>query len=130
MKNIIIVLLILILPIVAYIYMSNNIGESVAVAKNSDLPTVITFTSSMCMDCQKIKSVLAEIEPNYSQKVNFEYVQALDKSKKVKDSIKKYGVVLVPTMILIDKNGKQLNKIEGFLEKEKIEAEIEELING
>lgn len=130
MKNIIIVLLILILPIVAYIYMSNNIGESVAATRNSDLPTVITFTSSMCMDCQKIKSVLAEIEPNYSQKVNFEYVQALDKSKKVKDSIKKYGVVLVPTMIFIDKNGKQLNKIEGFLEKEKLEAEIEELING
>ena len=130
MKNIIIVLLILILPIVVYIYMSNNIGESVAVAKNSELPTVITFTSSMCMDCQKIKSVLAEVEPNYSEKVNFEYVQALDKSKKVKDSIKKYGVVLVPTMIFIDKNGKQLNKIEGFLEKEKLEAEIEELING
>ncbi len=130
MKNIITVLLILILPIVAYIYMSNNIGESVAATRNSDLPTVITFTSSMCMDCQKIKSVLAEIEPNYSEKVNFEYVQALDKSKKVKDSIKKYGVVLVPTMIFIDKNGKQLNKIEGFLEKEKIEAEIEELING
>ena len=130
MKNIIIVLLILILPIVAYIYMSNNIGESVAATRNSDVPTVITFTSSMCMDCQKIKSVLAEIEPNYSQKVNFEYVQALDKSKKVKDSIKKYGVVLVPTMIFIDKNGKQLNKIEGFLEKEKLEAEIEELING
>ena len=130
MKNIITILLILILPIVIYVYMSNNIGESVAATRNSDLPTVITFTSSMCMDCQKIKSVLAEIEPNYSDKVNFEYVQALDKSKKVKDSIKKYGVVLVPTMIFVDKNGKQLNKIEGFLEKEKLEAEIEELING
>ena len=83
MKNIITILLILLLPIVAYIYMSNNSSRSIAVAKDSNLPTLITFSSTMCMDCQRIKSVLAEVEPMYSNKINFEYVQALEKNKKV-----------------------------------------------
>lgn len=130
MKNIITILLILVLPIVAYIYISNNSNKTIAVTKDYNLPTIMTFTSTMCMDCQKIKSVLAEIEPEYSNKINFEYIQALDKSRKVKDAIKKYGVVLVPTIIFLDKDGKQLSKIEGFMEKDKLISEIEEVING
>lgn len=130
MKNIITILLILVLPIVVYLYMSKDSDKSIAATKNSSLPTILTFTSTMCMDCQKIKSVLAEIEPEYSSKVNFEYVQALDKSKKVKDTIKKYSVVLVPTIIILDKDGDQLTRIEGFMEKQNLVSEIEAAING
>ena len=130
MKNIITILLVLVLPVVAYHYMSKNSDVSIAATKNPQLPTILTFTSTMCMDCQKIKSVLADIEPEYSDKINFEYVQALDKNKKVKDSIKKYSVVLVPTIILLDKDGQQLTKIEGFIEKDNLISEIEAVING
>lgn len=130
MKNIITILLIIVVPIVAYLYVSKNSDKTIAATRNLNLPTVLAFTSTMCMDCQRIKSVLAEVEPGYSDKVNFEYVQALDKSKKVKDSIKKYGVVLVPTIILLDKDGNQMTKIEGFMEKQDLVSEIEALING
>lgn len=130
MKNIITILLILILPVVIYIYMSNNSDKSIAEAKNPNLPTVMTFTSTMCMDCQKMKAVLFEVEPNYVDKVNFQYIQALEKSKKVKEAIKKYNVVLVPTVIILDKDGMQLNKIEGFIEKENLIEKIEKAING
>ena len=130
MKNIITIVLVLVLPLIAYLYMTKNSDKTIAATKNLNLPTVLTFTSTMCMDCQKIKTVLAEIEPEYSDKVNFEYVQALDKSKKVKDTIKKHGVVLVPTIILLDKDGNQLTKIEGFMEKQNLISEIEAIING
>ena len=130
MKNIITILLILLLPLVVYLYMSNNSDKSVAIAKDSGLPTLITFTSTMCLDCQKIKSVLADVEPKYINKINFEYVQALEKNKKVKDAIKKYNVVLVPTLIFLDKEGNQLSKFEGFMEKDQLISEIEEVING
>lgn len=130
MKNIITILLILLLPLVVYLYMSNNSDKSVAIAKDSGLPTLITFTSTMCLDCQRIKSVLADVEPMYINKINFEYVQALEKNKKVKDAIKKYNVVLVPTLIFLDKEGNQLSKFEGFMEKDQLVSEIEEVING
>ena len=54
----------------------------------------------------------------------------MDNNKKVQDLIKKHGVVLVPTIILIDRNGNNINKIEGYIEKEKLIVEIEEAING
>lgn len=130
MKNIITILLILILPIVAYLVMNKNSQDIIANAKENNLPTLMTFSSTMCIDCQKMKTVINDVKDTYSDKINFVSINALDKNKRVKDYIKKYGVVLVPTMIFIDANGNMTNKIEGYIPKEQLITEIEETING
>lgn len=130
MKNIITILLILILPIIAYIVMSKNSQDIIANAKENNLPTLMTFSSTMCMDCQKMKSVISEVRNDYEGEINFININALDKDKKVKDSIKRYGVVLVPTMIFLDSNGNVTNKTEGYIPKEELITKIEETING
>ena len=130
MKNIITILLILILPIVAYLVMNKNSQDIIANAKENNLPTLMTFSSTMCIDCQKMKTVINDVKDTYSDKINFVSINALDINKRVKDYIKKYGVVLVPTMIFIDANGNMTNKIEGYIPKEQLITEIEETING
>lgn len=130
MKNIITILLILILPIALYLIMSKNSNDLSALAKEQNIPTIMAFTSTMCMDCQKLKGVLKEVEPEYTGKVNFIGINALDKSRKIQSYIKKYHVVLVPTLIFLDENGNEINKIEGFISKEDLIKEIEEAING
>lgn len=130
MKNIITILLILIVPISAYLFMSKNSETISAIAKDKNNPSIIIFTSSMCMDCQKMKGVIKEVEPTYNDRINFISINALDKSRKVQDYIKKYGIVLVPTMIFVDENENQTNKIEGFIPKDKLIIEIEDAING
>ncbi len=130
MKNIIIILLILILPVSIYLYMSKNSETFSAIAKSDENPTLITFTSTMCMDCKKLKAVLSEVEPNYEEKVNFIGYNALAKDRHVQNAIKKYKVTLVPTMIFLDRNGKEINKIEGYIPKEELINELEEVING
>ena len=129
MKNIITILLVLILPICAYFIISRNSGNIMAIAKNNT-PTLQIYTSTMCMDCQKLKKLISEVEPNYNESVNFIIINALDKNKKVQNDIRKYGITLVPTIIVIDRDGNQINKIEGFIEKEKLISEIEDAING
>ena len=84
----------------------------------------------MCIDCQKMKKLLNEIEPAYQNKINFVSINALDKDKKVKNYINKFGVTLVPTLVFIDDNGNLINKIEGYIPKEELISEIEEAING
>ena len=84
----------------------------------------------MCLDCQKMKKVINEITPQYKEAINFIQINAIEKNKKVQDLIKKHEIILVPTIIIFDKNGNKLNKIEGFIEKEKLISEIEEAING
>ena len=130
MKNIITILLILILPIIAYLIMNKNSEQIMAVAKENNLPTLMTFSSTMCIDCQKMKKLLNEIEPAYQNKINFVSINALDKDKKVKNYINKFGVTLVPTLVFIDDNGTLINKIEGYIPKEELISEIEEAING
>ncbi len=130
MKNIITVLLILIVPVCVYLFMSRSSVDIMANAKENNLPVLMTFTSSMCMDCQKMKGVIKEVEGDYSDRINFININALDKDRKVKEYIKKYNVVLVPTMIFLDENGNQINKIEGAVTKEVLINEIEEAING
>ena len=130
MKNIITIALILILPIAAYLIISKNSNDISAIAKEKNMPSLLAFTSTMCVDCQRMKGVLKEVEENYNDKINFLYINALDKNRKVQDNIKKYHVTLVPTIILVDENGNETNKIEGYMPKEDLIVEIEEAING
>ena len=129
MKNIITIILVLLLPLCTYFIMSKISNDVVAVAKENS-PSIYIFTSTMCIDCQKMKKIINDIEPNYKDDINFIQINAMDNNKKVQDLIKKHGVVLVPTIILIDRNGNNINKIEGYIEKEKLIVEIEEAING
>ncbi len=130
MKNIITILLILILPIMAYLIVDKRASLSIANAKENNLPTVMTFSSTMCLDCQKLKVVLKEVEETYRGKVNFINYNALDKDRKIKEYIKKYNIVLAPTTIIFDENGKDVDRIEGYIPKEELINEIEEALNG
>lgn len=130
MKNIITILLILIVPICAYLFMSKNSENVIAFANGKNIPTIMTFSSTMCLDCQKLKVVIKDVEQSYGEKVNFVNYNALDKDRKVKENIKKYGVVLAPTIVILDKNGNKIKKIEGYIPKEELIKEVEEVING
>ena len=129
MKNIITILLILLIPIFAYFILSNENTTEIADAKESGLPTIITFTSTMCMDCQKMKAVIAEVKGEYNGKINFVIINALDKKRSVKDAINKYDIALVPSMVFLDKEDNQVKKIEGFIPKEELITNLEGLIN-
>ncbi len=130
MKNIITILIILILPVITYLVLERRSSLSTATAMENNLPTVMVFSSTMCIDCQKLKKVISEIENDYKGKINFIDYNALDNDKKIKNYIKQYGIVLAPTTIILDKNGNKIDKIEGYMPKEEYVNEIEDAING
>ena len=129
MKNITIILLILIIPIAAFLFLDKNKATSdIALADNR--PSFILFTSTMCLDCQKVKQELAQIEDNYSDKINIVKINALEKKSNTKQMIKKYNITLVPTLIFIDKNDKTIYRTEGYMSKEEMKEQLENLLNG
>lgn len=129
MKNIITILCILILPIMAYLIMDKRSTLATATAIENSRPTIMVFSSTMCLDCQKLKVVINELENIYNNKINFIKYNALDKNKKIKEYIKKYEITLVPTTIFFDKEGNKTDKIEGFISKEELIKKIEESLN-
>ncbi len=127
-KNIITVLLILIIPMFAYwLLNTNDASTSSTVAEASNKPQIIKFTSEMCMDCQTMNQIMKEIYPAYKDKITLIEIPVQDKTSFNQEQIKKYKVTLVPTIILIDSNGKQVKRIEGAIEKDVMDSYLQGL---
>lgn len=123
MKNWVIALAILILPVVTYFALEKNSANQAAfeVLAQADRPTAIKFFSSMCLDCKKLDVVTKEVMPKYADRVNYQAYNVQNNEKGVDVLIKKYGVTLVPTMIFVKKDGSVYKKTEGYLEKQQLE---------
>ena len=127
-KNIITVLLVLLLPLVAYLFMTHSGNEPINVADaDQNKPQIIKFTSTMCLDCQEMNKIMKEVFPQYKDRIVLEEISVQDGKSSTNAKIKKYNVTLVPTIIMIDSNGKQVRRIEGSIPKERMIMYLEDL---
>ena len=125
-KNFITILLILFIPVVAYMAI-NKSAQSTARVQDPSKPQVLKFTSTMCLDCQKMNKVFKNIFPKYENDIILTEIHVQDGSSFTNDEIKKHNVTLVPTIILIDSNGKQVRRIEGAIPEEDMDKCLREL---
>lgn len=126
-KNFSIITLIFVVPLVAYMILSKPDASVAKKALTGNRPQIIKFTSLMCLDCKKLGTVMKEVYPKYSDKISLVEVQVQNNDDFTKKQVEKYNINLVPTLIFIDSKGKKVNKIEGFIEKEKLEKLMKEL---
>lgn len=129
-KNISIITLIFVVPLIAYFFLSKPDASLANKTSTANKPQVIKFTSLMCLDCKKLDKVIKEVYPKYSDKVVLVEVHVQNNDDYTKKQVEKYNVTLVPTLIILDSKGKKLNKIEGFIEKEKLDKMMKDLSNG
>ena len=125
-KNVIIISLIFAIPLLLYMALTTSNSTT---AKTTDIgkPSVIKFTSAMCLDCQTMNKIFKEIFPKYQNKINFTEIQVQDKNSFTNSQIKKYNVTLVPTIILLNSEGKQVKRIEGAIPKEEMDKYLQGL---
>ena len=121
-RNIIIILLIFLVPLVAYFGLSRD-KLTTPPSFASSGPEVIKFASPMCYECQELEKVFEEVFPKYNKDVT-------QKDNETKTLIKTYEVKLVPTTVFKDANGKTLRRIEGTMQPQVLENYLKELING
>ena len=127
-KNIIIVLLVLILPIFAYMFLSSSKDDnSMSVNAQTTKPQIIKFTSEMCLDCQTMNKIMKEVYPAYKDKITLTEIQVQDNKPSTQEWIKKYNVTLVPTIILKNSKGEQVRRIEGAVDKNVFEGYLKGL---
>lgn len=135
-KNMTIIVLIFAIPLLAFAVLNNsnsttakpNIGNEHS-AENilvMGKPQVIKFSSAMCLDCQTMNKLFKEVFPKYNDRIVLTEVHVQDGKAFTGELIKKYNVTLVPTMIFLDSDNKQVKRIEGAIEK----AELENYLEG
>lgn len=128
-RNIIIILLIFLVPLVAYFGLSRDKLTTPPSFASSGLE-VIKFASPMCYECQELEKVFEEVFPKYNKDITLKQINVTQKDNETKTLIKTYEVKLVPTTVFKDANGKTLRRIEGTMQPQVLENYLKELING
>ena len=125
-KNIIWILLIFLVPLVAYYGLSKE-QSLPAIAGSGD--EVIKFASPMCYECQELEKVIDEVMPKYNGKIALRKIDVTKRDKSVQALIKEYNVTLVPTTVFKNQDGRITRRIEGTMQPKILENYVVELIN-
>ena len=84
--------------------------------------------NTMCLDCKKLEATMVEIMPAYENKVDYKKIDAQSKDSYTTDMIKKYNVTLVPTLVLIKKDGSIYKQVEGYFNKNDLKSMFDALL--
>ena len=120
-KNIAILLLIFIIPLFSYFMLSHNNKSNVSVAE-ANCPKLIKFTSDMCSECKRVEPVVNNAMAKYQDSVQYIVIPVQVRNKYNIDMMKKYNINLVPTIVILDKNNKIVQRIEGYVAPETLDS--------
>ena len=127
MKNIVWILLIFIVPIALYAWLSKDeLAPLPAIAAGDE---VIKFGSPLCMECQDLENVIDKVFPKYSDKILLKKLDISKHDKNCQALIKEYNVQLVPTTVFKNQDGRVLRRVEGTMKPDVFESYLVELIN-
>ena len=125
-KNTIILLLIFVLPLITYFYVSKN-NESTVTVSNTTKPKIIKFTSTLCGECQRMDTVIKEVYPKYQKDIELISIPVQNQTEYNQEMVSKYNVTLVPTIVLLNKNQHIQKRIEGYIDSPTFENYLKEI---
>lgn len=84
--------------------------------------TFLEFGSTGCSACKRMEKVMDDVRWQYPYKVNVVFYNIT--YPKNRNMMKYYGVSVIPTQILLDKEGKEFFRHTGYYSFEEIEKKI------
>lgn len=129
-KNIAVVLLIFLIPIVAYWGLSRDKSLATLPGIASNGAEILKFSSPMCYECQELEKIFNEVYPEYANRVSVRKIDVTQNDKTTKQLIKEYNVILVPTCVFKNTDGNVIRKTEGAIQPRILENYIKEQLHG
>lgn len=74
--------------------------------------TFLEFGADGCHSCQQMESVMKEIKEEYGSRVNVVFVNIRNKENEA--LVNYFGIVSIPTQVLLDKKGKEFFRHNGY----------------
>ncbi|MDD3814045.1 MAG: thioredoxin family protein [Desulfocapsaceae bacterium] len=89
-----------------------------------DMVTMVDLGAHSCIPCKMMAPILEELEQQYKGKAAIIFIDVWQN----KDEGKRFKVSLIPTQIFFDRNGKEVYRHTGFLEKQAIIDRLEGML--
>jgi thioredoxin 1 len=113
------------------VFCLTGITRSFAEENASELPqipakdqvTMLNIGVEMCLSCQRMMSIVKELQREYQGKAVIVYAEL----PKHRDLSARYKLHVVPTQIFYDKDGKERYRHEGYLSKKRCVGYLEKL---
>lgn len=88
------------------------------------LPVLLDFTGSRCKACKVMKPRLIKIAPDYKGKVRIVFIDV----SKEKELTKEYRIMLIPTLVFINRDGKTVSLRSGETEERVLRKTLDGLV--
>ncbi|MDD2889827.1 MAG: thioredoxin family protein [bacterium] len=92
-------------------------------ADSTRIPMLMDFGGNRCKNCIITKKRLEKIEKKFKGKAK---IISIDVNKE-KELTKKYKILLIPTLVFLDKTGKEVYRKTGLMEEKAMSTKLEEL---
>ena len=86
-------------------------------------PALYEFGAGHCVSCKEMAKVIAELKTTLGDKVEFRMIY-VDQEKPL---FQQYKIMLIPTQVFVNAEGKEVDRHVGALTKEQVLAKLKEL---
>ena len=86
-------------------------------------PALYEFGAGYCASCKDMEKIMAELKTTHSDQVELRLVY-VDKEKPL---FEQYKIMLIPTQVFLDAQGKEVDRHIGPLTKEEVLKKLKEL---
>ncbi|MFH0802429.1 MAG: thioredoxin family protein [bacterium] len=115
-----IVLTLLVLVLAGGIFIKNRMRASTPAATPAPtsttlnvLPVLYEFGAGMCVQCKNMAPIIEELSREYQGVLEVRKVDVNENSQ----AVEKYKVQFIPCQVLLDRDGKEIFRHVGFIEK-------------
>ena len=85
--------------------------------------TMLDLGAHKCIPCKMMAPIIEQLKREYEGKAAIVFVDVWEH----REQARKYGIRAIPTQIFFDKNGKEVFRHEGFMDKKSIVRVLGEL---
>ena len=87
------------------------------------LVTMVDLGAHKCIPCKMMEPIIAELQKEYKGRASIIFIDVWER----REQAQRFGIRGIPTQIFYDKEGKEIGRHVGFLDKKSIVKALEKL---
>lgn len=87
--------------------------------------TMVDLGAKKCIPCKMMAPILVELEKEYKDRAAIVFIDV--RQQENKPFVNRFGIKAIPTQIFFDKDGREISRHVGFMNKKSIVATLEKL---